>query len=196
MLKKIGMTLAALAFPVLAQAEDGSLVLSVAGVVNDRVEEVRNDEENDAVNYGGGVLVEAAVNDHFGIETGVLVIKRQYDLNEDDVRVVQEVSRLHVPILARFWATDFLSIAAGPYVAFKTGDTETSLEIGDNELGSIETSADDDVEYGLDAALTLNFAVADKSGLFIEGRYSNPMSNDDDEDADQVSGLVGLKFDI
>ena len=190
------MTLAALAFPVLAQAEDGSLVLSVAGVVNDRVEEVRNDEENDAVNYGGGVLVEAAVNDHFGIETGVLVIKRQYDLNEDDVRVVQEVSRLHVPILARFWATDFLSIAAGPYVAFKTGDTETSSEIGDNELGSIETSADDDVEYGLDAALTLNFAVADKSGLFIEGRYSNPMSNDDDEDADQVSGLVGLKFDI
>lgn len=174
----------------------GSLILSLAGVANSRVSEIQENQERTRLNFGAGALIEAGVNDHFGIETGALFINRQYDVEAAGLRVVQEVSRLHIPVLARFWATDFFSVAAGPFVAFRTGDTETSLEVGSTEIGSITTSADDDVEFGLDAAMTFNFAVNNKSGIFVEGRYSAPLGNDQDEDANQVSALAGLKIDI
>tara|TARA_B100000749_G_scaffold280223_1_gene275319 strand:+ start:25779 stop:26378 length:600 start_codon:yes stop_codon:yes gene_type:complete len=183
----------------LAQANEdgaGSLVLSITGVANDKVSEVEENKEENEMNFGAGVFVEAGINDNFGIETGVLAVNRQYEAEAAGARLVQEVSRLHVPVMARFWATDYLSVAAGPFLAFKTGDSKTSLDIGDTEIGSIETSADDDVEYGLDAALTLNFAVNDKSGVFVEGRYSKILDDAEDENADQVSALAGVKIDL
>ena len=87
-------------------------------------------------------------------------------------------------------------MAAGPFVAFKTGDVENTLEIGDNEVGSIETSADEDVEFGLDGAATFNIAVNDKTGIFVEGRYSYLLEQEDDEDSNEISALAGIKFDI
>jgi len=174
----------------------GSLILSLAGVANDRVKEVEADREDNEVNVGGGVLIEAAVNDHFGIETGALVMNRQYDRESEDLRVVEEVTRVHVPVVARFWLADFFSIGAGPFAAFKTGDTKRTLEIGDRRVATLKTSADDDTEFGLDGAATLNFAVADKTGIFVEGRYSMMLDEEEDEDADEVSALAGIKIDL
>ena len=199
MFKKIIAFASIIAFSGAVQANtdhSGSLILSLTGVANDRVKDVEDNQNNNEFNFGAGALIEAGINDHFGIETGVLFINRQYDLEAGEARVVQEVNRLHVPVLARFWATDFFSIALGPFVAFRTGNTKTSLEVGDTEIGSIKTSADDDVEYGLDAALTFNIAVNDKSGLFVEGRYSKLLDNNQGEEANQVSALAGLKIDI
>lgn len=175
--------------------DKGSLILSFVAIATDRVKEVQDREDNE-LNYGGGILVEANINDNFGIETGALVVNRQYEIERLGVRVVEEVQRIHVPITARFWATDFFSLAAGPYLAFKTGSTKTSLEIGDINLGNFKTSADDSVEYGLDAAATINLAVNDKTGVFVEGRYSKMLNEENDEDGDQVSALAGLKLDL
>lgn len=199
MLKLVITFISLIGFSSFSQAEvdrSGSLVLSLTGVANDRISEVQGDQENNEINFGLGALIEAGINDHFGMETGVLLINRQYDVKEGNTRVVQEVKRLHIPILARFWATDFFSIAAGPFLSFRTGDAKTSLEIGGEDVGSISTSADDDVEYGLDAAVTFNIAIKDKSGIFVEGRYSAMLDNEQDEETNQVSALAGLKIDM
>ncbi len=174
----------------------GSLILSLAGVANDRVKEVDNDQEDNEINVGGGILIEAGVNDHFGIETGALVVNRQYDVERGNTRVVDEVTRVHVPVIARFWLADFFSIGAGPFVALKTGDTKRTLEIGGNEVASTRTSAEDDAEFGLDGAATFNIAVADKTGIFIEGRYSYLLDDEDDEDNNEISALAGIKIDL
>lgn len=179
-----------------AQDDSGSLILSLAGVVNTTVEEVGDDQEDDQLNVGGGVLVEAAVNDAFGIETGALYLRRQYEVSEGNARLVQEVGRVHVPVLARLWPVDYFSIAAGPFVAFAVTDEETQLEIGDTEVAQIETAASNSAEFGLDAAATFNFAVNDKTGFFLEGRYSVLLGEAANEDADELSALAGLKFDI
>jgi len=172
-----------------ADDDDGSLVLSFAGVASDRQNESKYD-------YGLGALIEANINDHFGIETGALFIKRRSELfNTGGVEVTQSVSRLHIPVLARFWVTDYLSLAAGPFVEFKTGDVKTTGTIG-GAGGSVETSADDSTQFGLDAAATLNFAVADKTGVFVEARYSMFFDEEDDEDFNKMFYLAGIKLDI
>lgn len=180
----------------IASDSDGSLILSFAGLANDRAEEVENDNNNNSLNYGGGILLEAGVNDHFGVETGALLVKRQYEVEQGSSKFITEVDRLHIPVTARIWFFDFLSLAAGPFVAFNTGDQEVTFESNGNQLATTSSSAEDNLEFGLDGALTFNLAVADKTGLFIEGRYSHILDQEDGEEADQVTGLAGLKIDI
>jgi hypothetical protein len=195
----ITVILAALGAASSAQAKPdgaGSLILSLAGVANDQVKDVQDGREDNEINMGGAALIEAGVNDHFGIETGALLVNRQYDAERGDVRVVQEVKRVHIPVLARFWFADFFSVAAGPFVAFKTGHVKNALEIGGDEVATLETSADDDAEYGADGAVTFDIAVADKTGLFIEGRYSTLFNDKNDEDTDEISALAGVKIDL
>ena len=95
-------------------AGDGSLILSFAGVANDTEKQVRENETNNEVNIGGGILVEANINEKFGIETGALLINRQYDAEKGEARLLQETKRLHIPIMARFWVTGWFSVATGP----------------------------------------------------------------------------------
>lgn len=176
--------------------DKGSLVLSIAGVVNAKETDVEKDEEDTEFNYGGAILIEANIRDNFGIETGVMLVNRQYDREIGNTRLVQEVKRLHIPIAARFWFGDVFSIAAGPFAEFQTGDVKTSLRRGGNEVASVKTQADDSTMYGADGAATLNLALNDKTGIFVEGRYSYFFDQDDDEDLNQVSGLAGVKIDI
>lgn len=63
-------------------------------------------------------------------------------------------------------------------------------------LFSTQTSSDDGINWGLDTAATLNFAVADKTGIFVEGRYSILLGSENGEDANQMQALAGLKLDI
>lgn len=162
--------------------KDGSLVLSFAGVASERSNESKYD-------YGFGALIEANINDNFGIETGALFIKRESEILGGTS--TQTVSRLHIPVLARLWVTDFFSVAAGPFVEFKTGDVKTSTPIG-----NFDSSADDSTQFGLDAAATFNLAVADKTGIFVEARYSMFFDEEDDEDFNKMFYLAGVKLDL
>lgn len=172
---------------------EGEMIFSIFGVVKDSVEEIKTDERDNKLNYGFGALVEANANSFLGIETGVIFVKRQYDYEAGGVSFVQEVNRLHIPVVAKFWPTNFLALGVGPYVGIKVGNVKNTLSIG-SVSGSIDTNADNDVEFGLDATATLNFSIADKTGLFVEGRYSQPFDNKSDVDYDSLTGLVGVKL--
>ncbi len=178
-----------------AEQRGGSMVLSLGGLASTNTEELDDEADIDTA-FGAAALIEANVNDVFGIETGVLFTRRAYEVGNDSLRLVQEVNRLHVPVAARFWVADFFSIAAGPYVSFRTGDVDNALEIGDEEVASLETSAEEDVTFGADVAATLNFAVDDKTGIFVEGRYSTQFDQLADETSDVVTGIAGLKLDF
>jgi hypothetical protein len=174
---------------------DGELILSVFGVANDSVEEVRTDERDNKYNYGFGALIEANYNSFVGIETGAIFVKRQYEYGVSGFSLVQQVNRLHVPVVAKFWPTNFLALGVGPYVSFKTGSVKNTLEIG-TLTGSANTNADDQVEFGLDMTATLNFSVADKTGLFIEGRYSKPFDEGKNTSYENLTALAGVKVSL
>lgn len=169
--------------------KEATAVLTLAGVA---VENDDNFNDRDA-NVGGAIFIERNFNDRFGIETGAMVVSRQYEASAGGATVIAEVRRVHVPIAARFWAGDFFSLALGPYAAFSTGDVERRLS---GTGVAVSTGADESTEFGADLAATLNFAVADKTGLFAEGRYSLPFEEMSDDEIDHLSALVGLKIDM
>lgn len=177
-----------------ARPDDGALILSLFGVANENVDEVDTEDRNESVNLGFGALVEANVNGFLGIETGALYVKRQYEYSAAGSSLVQQVDRLHVPVLAKFWPTNFLYVGAGPYVSFKTGSVNSALNIGGVDVGSINTSADDDIELGFDLSTGVNFSVADKTGVFVELRYSSPFEKESSEDYEELTALAGVKL--
>ena len=91
--------------------------------------------------------------------------------------------------------SDWFSLALGPFISIKAGEVRNTVELGGFDA-SYSTSADDDFEWGLDLAATVNFAIADKTGFFIEGRYSLDLDQEDNEKSDQISGLAGIKLDL
>lgn len=198
MIKKIlSATIIAGCISLSANAADNqsSVVVSLTGLMNTQDSNFEGEDTNkDDVNYGGGVLVELNANDNFGIETGALLTERVYEASAGSESIGQKVKRLHVPLTARAWLSDYFSVAAGPFVSFQVGDVETYYQSGNNVVGSISTDAEKQTEYGLDGAATFNIAVADKTGLFVEARYSSVLSSDEVED--EVSALTGLKIDL
>jgi opacity protein-like surface antigen len=179
-----------------ARPDDGALILSLFGVVNETVDKVESEDRNESIDFGFGALVEANVNGFLGIETGLLYVKRQYEYSAAGSSLVQQVNRLHVPVLAKFWPTNFLYVGAGPYVSFKTGSVNSALNIGGVDVGSVDTSADDDVELGYDISTGVNFSVADKTGVFVELRYSSPFEKESSENYEELTALAGVKIAI
>lgn len=180
----------------------GSVIFSFAGIATGAVDDLatRSDSggpSREKVQWGIGALVEFNINDLFGLETGAFYLPKVYEARSDALNsaVVQEVWRLHIPITARFWLSDFFSVAAGPFVSFKVGEVRNTVEIGGFDA-SYNTQADESFEWGLDFAATVNFAIADKTGFFIEGRYSLDLDQEDNEKSDQISGLLGIKLDL
>lgn len=179
-----------------ARPSDGELILSIFGVVNEDVDTVEagNDARDESYNFGFGGLVEANINGFLGIETGAMFVKRQYEVSGTLGSVVQQTNRIHVPVLVKFWPTNFLYVGAGPYASFKTGSVNTALNAGNTPIGDINTSADDDVEIGYDLSLGVNFAVAGKTGIFVEARYSSPFESEDSERYEELTALAGVKL--
>ena len=179
-----------------ARPDDGELILSVFGVVNEDLDTVEegDDSRDESYNFGFGGFVEANINGFLGIETGAMFVKRQYETSGLGSSVVQQVNRLHVPVLVKFWPTNFLYVGAGPYASFKTGSVKTAFNVGGVDLGDVESSADDDVEIGYDLSLGVNFAVAGKTGIFVEARYSSPFESEDSERYEELTALAGVKL--
>lgn len=182
--------------PIPSQAERGEFIISIAAVANSTIEKIENNEEDKSYNVGAALLFEANVNSYIGIETGGIFIDRQYDVKVGNLRLVEDVKRLHVPILLRLWPADFVSIAAGPFASFKVGNTTRTIEIGNIASADLKTSADQEAQYGLDAAVTFNIAVYNKTGLFVEGRYSSPFEKEENETSDEATALIGLKLSL
>ncbi len=199
-MKKLLITLLAVSLSTVTYADedtstDGGLILSFFGAAHDTVADDNGTKANE-YSYGFGGFVEANVNGFLGIETGAVLLDKQYESEAPLGTVVQETSRLHVPVMVKFWITDYFSLGAGAFASFKIGDTSTTFNVGGVNLGTINSSADEDVEFGYDLSATFNLAIQEKTGLFIEGRYSSLFDEENSENADELYALAGVKIEL
>ncbi|MEX1099902.1 MAG: hypothetical protein WEB87_05720, partial [Bacteriovoracaceae bacterium] len=157
-----------------------SLIFSLAALQTQEVENFGDVDDSPLrdPDTGYGVLVEGNWVDSFGTEIGFLRMNKQYSVTEQGSAVVEEVDRLHVPVLAKFWPTDYLSLGVGAYADFAISDVNRSVE-GDQSVDA-DTSAQTTV-YGGQASATLNLAINNKTGIFVEGRWSEPFWRENGE---------------
>ena len=143
--------------------------LSVVGLVNASASEI------DEVNLGAGALINLQINRLWSIETGGLYVDKLIELPND--RLV-DYDVIHIPVLFRYQFGNGFSGAFGPF-----------MEVDPDDLI-------DEQEFGLDLALTKDFIFNNRTNMFVEGRYSSRITDNDGADFDQVMLLAGVRLNI
>lgn len=173
--------------------DEGRWVLSLGLLGNSQSKQVSEDSLKDEFNVGLAALVEVMVRERIGIETGALLVERQYDVSSGSLRLIQSARRLHIPVLARWWVADYFALGLGPYAAVRLGSVRNAVQFGEAEL-ALDTSSRRDLELGFDVSALLNLAIHNRTGLFLEGRYSSPFDRRGGEESSHIFGIVGVKL--
>lgn len=152
-----------------------------------------SEDSLDHSNNGLGFSAELNINRGYGLELGIFNIKRRYYTEDQAGTLVEESRFAHVPALFRAWIGNIVSVGLGPFVGIRT---EKVRSTSSGDASNLKTQADSPFEYGVESALTLNFAYGDKTGIFLESRWTEPFNQKEGVEINQFTALAGLKVEV
>ena len=171
---------------------------------------ITGDDFNDLdsrTSFNAGFVAEIPVTNRFSIQPEVFYSGQGFDIREidqdnvfdNDQNIEYQLDYIQVPVLAKLYLVDGLSIEVGPQFGFKVNeeiDTKPNSDGGDTTISS-ENSAVKDFETSIAGGVSYKFA----SGFFISGRYTYGLTNlfDDDSllknvDAKNAVAQIGVGF--
>jgi len=122
------------------------------------------------VGIHAGVISEFPISDMVSIQAEAVYSQQGYKLASEGVlsddAVEYQLDYINVPVLAKIYLVEGLSIEAGPQFGFKVNeqiDNEPLQNGGDSDRDAIE-----DFEFGMAAGLSFQTNM----GLFFSGRYN------------------------
>ncbi|MBQ0769113.1 MAG: PorT family protein [Bizionia sp.] len=171
---------------------------------------ITGDDFNDLdsrTSFNAGLVAEIPITNRFSIQPEVFYSGQGFDIKEidqdnvfdTDQNIEYQLDYIQVPILAKFYLVDGLSIEAGPQFGFKINeeiDSQPNSDGGDVDISN-EDSSVKDFETSITGGLSYKFS----SGFFVSGRYTYGLTNlfDDDSalknvDAKNAVAQVGVGF--
>ncbi|MGQ2985108.1 porin family protein [Flavobacterium sp.] len=159
-MKKILLSaVAVMAFGAAAQAQSEDMKFGVKAGVN--LTNFTGDFDGDgATSFYVGGLVDLPVSGNFHVQPEVL-----YSMEGADKA---SLSYVRVPIMAKYYVMEGLSLQAGPEVAFKVGAEDDLMD-----------EATKSIDFGIGAGVGYELPM----GLFFDARYNLGMSNISESDA-------------
>lgn len=159
-----------------AQTDKTDIEFGVRGGVN--FANIANENSNldspdSRTSFYAGVLAELPLHERFSMQGEVFYSGQGFERNIPLIneKVQYKADYIQVPILAKFYIVEGLSVAAGPQFGFKVNeniDYKPGIDGGEINMDSLQTfdmQGTAGLEYKLD------------NGLFIQGRYSYGFSD-------------------
>lgn len=148
-----------------------------------------------AASYKTGVSLIALgdVSDHGSLEIGIFFLEKQFFREYQGGYIGTETPIIHITTGYHFWHTPYFSSSLAIFSAYPFGTAETihnSIAPGLN----VDTSATDNAEYGIEAAVQGEILTAGKFAVVLEGRYSYSLTHKKDEYADHFGAVLGLRY--
>lgn len=173
-MKKILLSaVAVMAFGYAAQAQSEDMKFGVKAGVN--LTNFTGDADTDgATSFYAGALVDLPVSGNFHVQPELL-----YSMEGADEA---SLSYLRIPIMAKYYIMEGLSLQAGPEVAFKVAAEDDAMD-----------EATKSIDFGIGAGAAYELPM----GLMFDIRYNVGMSNISENDAVDIknSGLqIGLGY--
>lgn len=140
-----------------------------------------------------GLLAEADVNKHGGLEVSFFYMDTIYSLNREQLTVTEQVKRIYIATGYRHWFHRKLAVAAAFASAYALGDPEV---LGDEYPVGFrpKTSARDTVEYLIDLSIQHEIWSEGRYAFLIDGRVGYSLTPKDGEDANIFGVFLGLKY--
>jgi hypothetical protein len=124
------------------------------------------------IHFGG--MAEISINDKFSVQPELLFSTKGSDaeIGEDEINL----SYISLPIMAKYYATEALSLEVGPQIGFLVNSEQ------EVEGGTIDLEGTNDIDFSLNFGLGYKLA----SGINFSARYNLGLSNvfDDVEGVD------------
>ncbi|MCF4102803.1 PorT family protein [Gillisia sp. M10.2A] len=165
--------IAALGFTTASAQE--SVMFGVKGGVN--FADITGDDFGDAesrTSFNLGLVGEIPLSNKVSIQPEVLysgqgfdVVERDQDnVFDTDGNIEYQLDYIQVPVLAKFYLVDGLSLQAGPSFNFKVSEEIDYKPLEDG--GDVDFDEAEDFEFGVASGLEYKF----NNGFFIQGRYN------------------------
>ncbi|SHI96744.1 Outer membrane protein beta-barrel domain-containing protein [Mesonia phycicola] len=161
-----------------AQADSDLVQVGVKGGVN--FSNVTGDDfegPNSRTSFNAGFVAEIPFTERFSIQPEVLYSGQGFDIDQsnqdnfldNDGNVEYQLDYIQIPVLAKIYLVEGLSVQAGPQIGFKINeeiDYQPNDDAGDIDLE--DYSETEDIDISLAAGLEYKF----DNGFFIQGRYN------------------------
>jgi len=133
------------------------------------------DDPSHRTAFNAGVLAEIPIANRFSIQPEVLYSAQGYDfasIDEDNIfdtddNIEYQLDYIQVPILAKVYVTDGLSMQAGPSFNFNVNE---ELDFSPTENGGDVELSDQVSDFEMGAAAGLEYKL--NSGFFVQARYT------------------------
>ena len=170
----------AIGFTVSAQTSFGAKVgLNIASLSGDDV----SDLDSRASLHIGGVA-EFEISEKFSFQPELLYSAQGAKISEDGFDATFKLDYINIPLIAKYYVTDGLSIEAGPQVGFLLSSKLKVEFDGESETEDIEDMSS--IDFGLSFGLGYKL----ESGINFGARYNLGLSNISEEDDSDVKNGV------
>ncbi|SFJ37324.1 porin family protein [Myroides guanonis] len=199
-MKKIILSAIALAaFSFAAQAQTPDLKLGAKAGVN--FANLSNSDGDMKTGFHVGVLAEIFINEKFSVQPELLYSTQGTKIKNEIGETKWNTDYINVPIMAKYYVIDGLSVQAGPQVGFLV-KSEAKAE---DSMAGVEISATGDmkdVTQSVDFGLNFGAGYELPMGVFFDARYNLGLSKVNKESQsgtkDYKNGViqvsVGYKF--
>jgi hypothetical protein len=132
------------------------------------------DSPDSRTSFHVGALVEVPVSDMFSVQAEALYSGKGFDFDyegSDGDKAELQLDYIDVPVLAKFYLTEGLSLEAGPQLSFLINE---ELDVNPNsDSGDLDLDEAESIDLGLAGGLSFqtNF------GIFATGRYIYGLSD-------------------
>lgn len=183
-MKKIILSAIALgAFSFAAQAQTPDLKLGAKAGVN--LANITNAEADMKTGFHVGVLAEIFINEKFSVQPELLYSSQGAKSKVEGIEYKSSLDYINIPIMAKYYVMDGLSVQAGPQVGFL-------VKAEDEISGGIASGTRDikDELQSVDFGINLGAGYELPMGVFFDARYNLGLSKINKE---SESGMKDLK---
>lgn len=159
-----------------AQTDNKTFDFGVRGGVNFATianEDSNLDSPDNRTSFYAGLVAELPLHERFSLQGEVFYSGQGFDRSVPggNDKVEYQVDYIQVPLLAKFYIVEGLSVAAGPQFGFKVNEEIDYKPTSDG--GDINTDGLKTFDFQGTAGLEYKF----DNGLFLQGRYSYGFSD-------------------
>jgi len=159
------------------------------------------DKSSPGVAIGGGITLGFKFFKPFDIESGLSYVGRRIHFSSPlKPQTAYELASFEVPLLARFWLSDSISVGAGGFFAHSTGKiiSVAGSDVGQTDYTNFRWIRN---EMGLITSIRLGTHINELITLIVDGRFLLGLTNNDSTglgnfQTREFQTCVGLGFDL
>lgn len=169
-------------------------VTAILGPFSSKTNFLKSQTDLEAPQMGGfGLIALGDINEKGSLEIAMIYMHKVYLRESGENYLAESVESIHITMGYRKWLSERFSASLTFFSAYPMGDPVTIYRKVSPGV-SMDTSAQDLTEYGLDFSFQTELWASGRYALIFDARYSYSLTSKADERGDHYGALLGIRY--